>query len=72
MARRESIPAYFLAGERSMNRFISITRTIDPLGRYSTLDAIDEQGRAWWIVVGCDDAPETWTRTIPLPQEEGE
>lgn len=55
-----------------MNRFTSITRAVDPLGRYSMLDAIDEQGCAWWLIAGCDDAPETWTRTIPLPQEEEE
>ena len=52
--------------------FKSITRTIDPLGRWATLDAICIEGRAWWLVVGCDDAPEEWTEIPALPGTDGE
>ena len=53
-----------------MNRFISIKRTMHPLAHWAVLDAIDQDGCAWWLMIGCDDAPETWTRTTPLPQPE--
>lgn len=47
-------------------RFISITRTVQTNGLH-TLDAIDDDGRAWWLVVNSDDAPDEWTETQPLP-----
>ena len=50
-----------------MNRFTSLTRTVNPDGSH-TLDAIDDQGRAWWLIVGNDEAPGSWTELLPLPQ----
>jgi hypothetical protein len=46
--------------------FISLTRTV--LSDTShVLDAIDADGRAWWLIVGNPDAPEGWTELLPLP-----
>ena len=52
-------------------RFVYISRTVNANGAH-TLDAIDDDGRAWWLVVGPDDiiAPETWTELQPLPSRE--
>ena len=52
--------------------FKSITRTIEPLGRYATLDAVCVEGRAWWLITGCDDAPEEWTELPALPEIDGD
>ena len=50
-------------------RFASLTRTILPNGVHA-LDAIDDDGRAWWLIVGNDEAPDTWTELQPLPTHE--
>jgi hypothetical protein len=50
-------------------RFASLTRTVLPDGGH-TLDAIDDDGRAWWLIVGNDEAPDTWTELQPLPSRE--
>ena len=50
-------------------RFVAITRTVNANGAH-TLDAIDDDGRAWWLVVGVDGAPETWTELQSLPSRE--
>jgi hypothetical protein len=47
-------------------RFVTLTRTFNPNGSH-TLYAIDQFGRAWWLVVGNDEAPGTWTELKPLP-----
>ena len=57
--------------EQRLRRFASLTRTVNPNGTH-TLDAIDQFGRAWWLVVGCDDAPEEWTQIPALPETDGE
>lgn len=49
--------------------FISLTRTVSPDGTH-TLDAIDQDGRAWWLILGNDEAPETWTELQLLPSRE--
>lgn len=46
-------------------RFVSIKRTSS--GGYHTIDAIDDEGQAWWLIAGRDDAPEDWTKHQPLP-----
>ena len=46
-------------------RFVSITRTSSD--GYHTIDAIDDEGQAWWLIAGCDHAPEDWTKHQPLP-----
>lgn len=54
-------------------RFVAITRTVQANGAQwppATLDAIDDDGRAWWLVVGVDDAPWEWIETLPLPERE--
>jgi len=39
--------------EQRPRRFASLTRTANPDGTH-TLDAIDQFGRAWWLIVGND------------------
>lgn len=50
-------------------RFVHLSRTLQQSGA-NTLDAIDEDGRAWWLVVGIDEAPTEWIETLPLPSRE--
>jgi hypothetical protein len=50
-------------------RFASITRTVG-INYTHTIDAIDQDGRAWWLVLGEIGAPETWTELMPLPSRE--
>jgi hypothetical protein len=52
--------------EQRPRRFVSLTRTVNLNGSH-VLDAIDQFGRAWWLVVGNDEAPATWTELQPLP-----
>jgi hypothetical protein len=47
-------------------RFVSLTRTVHD--NYCTLDAICDEGRAWWLVAGIDGAPDDWTEMQPLPE----
>jgi hypothetical protein len=53
--------------EQQPRRFASFTRTICQTDWSHTLDAIDDDGRAWWLIVGNDQAPDTWTELQPLP-----
>ena len=53
----------------SPRHFTSLTRTVNPDGTH-TLDAIDQDGRAWWLILGIDEAPETWTELQLLPTYE--
>jgi hypothetical protein len=50
-------------------RFASITRTVG-INYTHTIDAIDQDGRAWWLVLGESGAPETWTELLPLPSRQ--
>jgi len=50
-------------------RFASLTRTVLPNGVH-VFDAIDDDGRVWWLVFGDDEAPDTWTELQPLPSRE--
>jgi len=52
--------------EHRPRRFVNLTRTVNPSGSH-VLDAIDQYGRAWWLVVGNDEAPKHWTELQPLP-----
>ena len=50
-------------------KFASLTRTADDFGY--TIDAIDEDGVAWWMVIGPDDCSDTqWHQLLPLPGRE--
>ena len=51
-------------------RIVSLSRTIDQHNGFHTIDAIDEDGRAWWLVAGNEHAPEEWTELLPLPSRE--
>lgn len=53
----------------SDRRFASITRSVG-INYIHTIDAIDQDGRAWWLVLGDSSAPETWTELQPLPSRE--
>ena len=53
-----------------INPYHSLTRTVLPDTSH-VLDAIDADGRAWWLIVGDPDAPEDWTELLPLPGVEG-
>jgi hypothetical protein len=55
--------------ESRLRRFASLTRTPTPQG-YIVLDAIDTDGRAWWLVSGDSSAPDDWTELEPLPTYE--
>lgn len=57
--------------ESQPRRFASLTRTPTPQG-FTVLDAIDTDGRAWWLVLGDDAAPDDWTELEPLPDVEVE
>lgn len=47
-------------------RFASITRTVYPNG--ITVDAIDDDGVAWWKHIGnCPKDDVDWRRLTPLP-----
>ena len=48
-------------------RFVSISRTVQPAGH--TLDAIADDGTAWWKVLGSDDQTD-WHQLSPLPARE--
>ena len=50
-------------------RFANITRNVG-INYIHTIDAIDQDGRAWWLVLGDSNAPETWTELQPLPSRE--
>lgn len=47
-------------------RFVSISRTILKDGRH-TLDAIDDDGVAWCMVLSDDPGQDFWTPLTPLP-----
>jgi len=57
--------------EQRPRRFASLTRTPTPQG-FTVLDAIDNDGRAWWLVLGDDAAPDDWTELEPLPTYEAQ
>ena len=59
------------AMSESPRRFVSIMRTITPAGNY-ILDAIDEDGRAWWRVPGGENGLNDWAETKPLPSREAQ
>ena len=50
-------------------RFVSIKRSIG-INYTHIIDAIDQDGRAWWLVLGDSNAPETWTELQPLPSRD--
>jgi hypothetical protein len=54
-------------------RFVSISRTVHlDATNVHTLDAIDDQGCAWWRVLNLEDwnhCPE-WIQLTPLPNHE--
>ena len=44
-------------------------RTVTDFGH--TIDAIDDDGVAWWMVIGPDDCSDTeWHQLLPLPAKE--
>jgi hypothetical protein len=45
--------------------YLSLTRTVLSDSSH-VLDAIDADGRAWWLIVGNPEAPEGWTELLPL------
>jgi len=69
-------PALFIANPPfamtlpRFRRIVQITRAIDPDTGFHTIDAIDNDGRAWWLVAGNPHAPEEWTELRPLPSRD--
>ena len=51
-------------------RFARIIRNVDSHTGIHTLDAIDEDGRAWWLVLGNEAAPMEWVEMQKLPSRE--
>lgn len=59
------------ANRSPRRRFVSLSRTyFGPHGSAYVLDAIDDDGRAWRLVVGVDGASDSWTELTPLPSRE--
>lgn len=53
-------------------RFVSLQRTVHS-SNVHTLDAIDDEGRAWWLILDPSEdcgAPLGWTELLPLPTYE--
>jgi len=48
-------------------RFISIRRTIDPDTNIHTLDAIADDGSAWWMMISEEAYVDGWNPHDPLP-----
>ena len=46
-------------------KFASLTRTVTDFGH--TIDAIDEDGVAWWITLPTDGPEPEWQQLTPLP-----
>ena len=57
--------------ESRPRRFASLTRTPTPQG-FTVLDAIDTDGRAWWLILGDDAAPDGWNELLQLPTYEAQ
>ena len=49
-------------------KFASLSRTVTNFGH--TIDAIDEDGVAWWMTVATDDSESEWHQLLPLPGSE--
>ena len=49
-------------------KFASLTRTVTDFGH--TIDAIDEDGVAWWMTLATDDSEPEWHQLLPLPGKE--
>jgi len=57
--------------ETRRRRFVSINRVLSQHND-ALIDAICEEGRAWWLVIGSDNAPYNWSELRPLPEIEVE
>jgi hypothetical protein len=55
-----------------IRRFASISRTVHADGDVQTIDAIDQDGRAWWMILdlGDTDYEPEWAELTPLPTYE--
>ena len=51
-------------------RFARIIRNVDSRTGIHTIDAIDEDGRAWCLVLRDEDAPIGWFELQKLPSRE--
>jgi hypothetical protein len=49
-------------------KFASLSRTVTDFGH--TIDAIDEDGVAWWMTLATDDSEPQWRQLLPLPGSE--
>lgn len=48
-------------------KFVSVRRTIDAETGYHILDAIADDGSAWWMVIGEEEVLDGWCPLTPLP-----
>jgi hypothetical protein len=50
-------------------RFTSLLRTVHSDGEIHTIDAIDDEGRAWWMIIDLEDPDyeSEWFQLTPLP-----
>ena len=55
--------------ETRRRRFVSVNRVLSTRND-TVIDAICEEGRAWWLVIGPDNAPYDWSELRPLPEIE--
>ena len=56
------------APEPTPRKFASLSRTVTDFGH--TIDAIDEDGVAWWMTLATDDSEPQWRQLLPLPGNE--
>lgn len=58
--------------EANRRRFAYPPRRTVTADGITVLDALDTDGRAWWLVVGHDETPDYWTELQPLPPYEAQ
>jgi len=56
--------------ESRRRRFVSVSRTMTSASTIQSIDAICEEGRAWWLTIGSYNDHEDWSELRPLPSIE--
>jgi hypothetical protein len=58
--------------EYRRRRFVSVSRTTFSTSTIQSIDAICEEGRAWWLAIESHYGVGNWTELLPLPEIEVE
>ena len=62
------VPPTDLEPAPTPRKFASLTRTVTDHGHI--IDAIDDDGVAWWMMLSTDDPESEWQQLTPLPGRE--